>query len=70
MRVVSMADADAVHTCVEVLDEGGIVVLPTDTVYGIAARIDRPSAVKRIFELKSRPDALALAVLVADLEEA
>lgn len=70
MHIISVADADAASAAADVLNGGGIVVLPTDTVYGIAARIDQPSAVKRIFELKARPGELALAVLVADLDEA
>jgi L-threonylcarbamoyladenylate synthase len=46
------------------LAAGRVVALPTDTVYGLAARLDRPGAVAEIFELKGRPDGLALPVLV------
>jgi L-threonylcarbamoyladenylate synthase len=62
--------ASAVDTAVEVLARGGTVVLPTDTVYGIAARVDRPDGVAGIFALKGRPEHNALAVLVADVEQA
>lgn len=41
-----------------------MVALPTDTVYGLAARIDRPEALAEIFELKGRPAGLAVPVLV------
>ena len=41
-----------------------MVAVPTDTVYGLAARIDRPRAVAEIFDLKGRPPDLALPVLV------
>jgi len=44
--------------------------LPTDTVYGIAARLDRPAAVEKIFKIKSRPLTKPLPVLVASFEEA
>lgn len=39
----------------QLLEQGDVVALPTETVYGLAARIDRPNAVKHIFELKNRP---------------
>ena len=42
---------------------GRVAVLPTDTVYGIAAVLDRPDAVRRIFELKGRPESKPLPVL-------
>ncbi|MCC6952763.1 MAG: threonylcarbamoyl-AMP synthase [Deltaproteobacteria bacterium] len=38
-----------------VLERGGIVAVPTETVYGLAGRIDRPEAIRAIFELKGRP---------------
>ena len=46
------------------LEAGRVVAIPTDTVYGLAARIDRPGAIARIFDLKGRPADLALPVLV------
>ena len=51
------------------LNEGRLVVMPTDTVYGLAARPDRPSAVEAIFSLKGRPRAKPLPVLAAGVEE-
>ena len=42
---------------------GRVAVLPTETVYGIAAALDRPDAVRRIFELKGRPESKPLPVL-------
>ncbi len=53
-----------------VLSEGGVVVIPTDTVYGIAARIDVQSAVDRLFEIKGRDRKRPMAVLVSDLNMA
>lgn len=52
------------------LDAGGVVVIPTDTVYGIAARLDRPQAIERLFGLKGRPRSKPIALLVPDLETA
>ncbi|MDZ7674994.1 MAG: L-threonylcarbamoyladenylate synthase [Acidimicrobiales bacterium] len=47
----------------DVLVEGGTVVLPTDTVYGLAACPDDPGALKRLFELKGRDADVPIAVL-------
>lgn len=59
----------AVEAAVAVMDEGGAVVLPTDTVYGLGVRADRADAVARIWVLKDRPAAQPLAVLVADVAQ-
>ncbi len=74
MRVVpSYGDpppSEAVDLAVEALIGGQVVVIPTDTVYGLAVDPSRPGAVDRIFELKQRPAHLALPVLVASIEQA
>lgn len=62
--------SDAVGDAVAALRSGGLVVLPTDTVHGIAARPDLPLATERLFEAKSRPRELELPVLVPDLASA
>jgi tRNA threonylcarbamoyl adenosine modification protein (Sua5/YciO/YrdC/YwlC family) len=62
-----MADlADAVAA----LRGGGVVVLPTETVYGLAALPTVPGATARIFELKGRRADVPLAVLCADADQA
>jgi L-threonylcarbamoyladenylate synthase len=52
------------------LAEGHLVVLPTETVYGIAARPDQPEATRLIFEAKGRPPELSLPVLTASTQTA
>lgn len=54
----------------DLLAEGQLVALPTDTVYGIGARLDRPRAVRQLFVAKGRPETVALPVLVRSLAEA
>jgi tRNA threonylcarbamoyl adenosine modification protein (Sua5/YciO/YrdC/YwlC family) len=49
---------------------GGLVVFPTDTVYGIGTRPDDPLATARLFAAKGRPGDLTLPVLVATTAEA
>lgn len=52
------------------LEAGAVVALPTDTVYGLAVLPLTPGAVDRLFELKGRPDNLAVALLVGDMVQA
>ena len=56
--------AEAIDAAAAALSAGQLVVVPTETVYGIAARPDVPEATGRLFETKSRPPRLTLPVLV------
>ena len=49
-----------------VLKAGGVVAFPTETVYGLGAEVSRPSAIKRIFDIKRRPYDHPLIVHIAD----
>lgn len=53
-----------------ILKEGGVIGLPTETVYGLAARIDIPSAIEKIFLTKERPFFDPLIVHVSSLDMA
>jgi L-threonylcarbamoyladenylate synthase len=57
----SLLDA---QRAIEVLASGGVVALPTDTVYGVAASLDHPEALAKLFSLKRRPSSSPLPVLV------
>ena len=52
------------------LARGDLVVVPTDTVYGLAAQPNVPGATQRVFEVKGRSRDLILPVLVADVDDA
>jgi L-threonylcarbamoyladenylate synthase len=52
------------------LRRGGIVAIPTDTVYGIGVALDTPGGIERLFAAKARPPDKAIALLVADLDQA
>jgi L-threonylcarbamoyladenylate synthase len=67
-RLVPADDAGA-QAAAEVLGRGGIVVVPTDTVYGLAARPDDFDAVQAVYRAKGRPDGLPLPVLAASLDQ-
>jgi L-threonylcarbamoyladenylate synthase len=55
---------------VEVLRDGGIVALPTDTVYGIAVLLATPGGVERLFQVKHRPPDKAVMLLLDDTAQA
>lgn len=42
-------------TAQQLLEQGDVVAMPTETVYGLAARIDRPAGLQKIFSIKERP---------------
>ena len=67
---ISTDPAAAVDAAVACLQSGGVVVLPTETVYGVAALAADPSAVEELFVRKGRPADRRVAVLVADLDQA
>jgi L-threonylcarbamoyladenylate synthase len=60
----------AVAEAARAVGDGGLVVMPTETVYGIACRPDDEAATARLFEAKARPTGLNLAVLAATAGEA
>ena len=55
---------------IKMLKDGGIVIFPTDTAFGIGCRMDDEKAVKRLFEIRKRPETQATPVLVDSLEMA
>lgn len=55
---------DDIREAVEVMNRGGIILYPTDTIWGIGCDATNEEAVRRVFEIKRRSDAKALIVLV------
>lgn len=55
---------------VEVLTAGGVVALPTDTVYGIAVALATPGGIERLFEVKRRPPDKGIMLLLDDAAQA
>jgi L-threonylcarbamoyladenylate synthase len=54
----------------DVLRSGGVVAIPTDTVYGIAVALDTPGGIERLFEVKRRPPEKSIALLIDDVGHA
>ncbi|KPQ27152.1 MAG: tRNA threonylcarbamoyl adenosine modification protein, Sua5/YciO/YrdC/YwlC family, partial [Porphyrobacter sp. HL-46] len=64
------ADAAGIARAAQILESGGLVAVPTETVYGLAARADSAEAVARIYAAKGRPDFNPLIVHVRDVRQA
>ncbi|WP_276503657.1 L-threonylcarbamoyladenylate synthase [Terrimonas pollutisoli] len=58
-----------IEQCLTVLKNGGTILYPTDTVWGIGCDATNAVAVEKIFQIKKRPDSKAMIVLVADERE-
>jgi L-threonylcarbamoyladenylate synthase len=63
-------DAAGRAAAAEILRAGGIVALPTDTVYGIAVALDTPGGVDALFTAKRRPPDKGIMLLLADAAQA
>ena len=55
-------------SALKVLREGGVILYPTDTIWGLGCDATNPDAVARIFKIKNRPEAKSLVLLAADLD--
>lgn len=61
---------DRVRYASEVLKQGGIVIFPTDTVFGIGCIISDTKAIKRLYKIKERSEKTPTLLLVKNLEQA
>lgn len=61
-------DMDLIGEAIEIMAGGGVILYPTDTVYGLGANIFNNDAVERIYEIKKRDQSKPLSVLVQNTE--
>lgn len=54
-----------IRSCIETLRSGGIILYPTDTIWGIGCDATNSVAIQRIYDLKKRPDSKSMIVLLA-----
>lgn len=66
MKSINKTELDE---CIDTLKNGGIVIFPTDTVYGIGTNAFCKESVKKIYEIKNRPNEKPLSILVSSIEE-
>ena len=68
--LLSIDDGDDRTHAVGLVRAGQVVAVPTDTVMGVAAALDRPQALAAIFRIKGRPSEKPLPILLADPDDA
>lgn len=59
---------EEIQKALEVLRKGGIILYPTDTVWGIGCDATDPAAVARVYEIKRRSDSKSLVLLASDMD--
>lgn len=62
-------DEQELNKVVHILKQGGIVIFPTETVYGIGANAFNEQSVKKIYEVKERPSEKPLSIIVSGIDE-
>lgn len=67
--VLPASDPAAVAVAAEALQRGEVVAFPTDTVYGVGAAVFQQEGVRALYEVKGRPEAKAIPLLLADPED-
>ena len=65
-----MMDFEAdIEPCLQVLQKGGLILYPTDTIWGIGCDATNESAIAKVYQLKKRSDSKSMIVLVPDERE-
>lgn len=68
-EILAINDPEALRIALEILQGGGLVAFPSDTVYGLGALARDERAVSRISEVKGRETAKAIPLLIGELEQ-
>ncbi len=58
-----------INKCIEVLNAGGLILYPTDTIWGIGCDATNEKAIEKIYTLKNRQDKKTMIILVADQKD-
>lgn len=66
-EIISANDPNCAARAASVLNSGGVIIYPTETLYGIGALASRGDAVERIFEIKGRPEGKPIPLLIKDM---
>ncbi len=61
-------ERDKIIRCAKVIRQRGLVIFPTETVYGIAADVNNPEAMKRLRQVKQRSEGKPFSILIAQKE--
>jgi L-threonylcarbamoyladenylate synthase len=67
--VIEQSNPQSAEFALEVLRAGGVIVIPTDTVYGIACLVNKRDSIQRLYAIKERELVKAIPVLIGTLEQ-
>lgn len=68
-QIIDQNSTRAFQKALNVIRAGGVVAVPTDTVYGIACSVKNPKAIQSLYDIKIREINKAIPVLIADLDQ-
>ncbi len=60
---------DLLVQAIDILNNGGVIIFPTDTAFGVGCRIDNSKAIDRVFRIRNRPRIQPLPILVSSQEQ-
>lgn len=69
MRKICTINEESLQLAAQIINAGGVIVVPTDTVYGVACDPFNEAAVAKIYELKRRPRTKALQILMSSVND-
>lgn len=69
MRKICTINEESLQLAAQIINAGGVIVVPTDTVYGVACDPFNEKAVAKIYELKRRPRTKALQILMSSVDD-
>jgi len=67
--VIKQSNQQSANFAQEVLQAGGVIAIPTDTVYGIACLVNKRESIQRLYTIKGRELIKAIPVLIGTLEQ-
>lgn len=67
--VIEQSNSKSISTAKSILLSGGVIAIPTDTVYGIACLVDNSKSIKRLYSIKERDLLKAIPVLIGALNQ-
>ncbi|CAF0729739.1 unnamed protein product [Rotaria sordida] len=68
-NIVSVNEDNLIDRCISILKNNGVIAVPTDTIYGLAALVNSEQAVQRIYEIKGRSFTKPLAIAVGYVDD-
>lgn len=69
MKVLKTSEGSAVKVAAQLLREGKVIGIPTDTIYGLACSANDENAIKRLYEIKGRNEEKPVAICVSDYKD-